>query len=103
MEYKLYKLLNAAQNEIRLLCLAQDIQYANSAQTAREHEYLLYFEMKTVSLDDWTAESRKFMDSTGSKTYSSEEYLKKEKDAMKNPNDRWAQEAALYQLLGFGR
>jgi hypothetical protein len=64
-----YQRLDVEKNEVRLLKLIQDDEYAASIEHDEELERLIRLEMRTVSLNDFTAKSRDFMKSRGVSTY----------------------------------
>ena len=64
-----YHPLDAEKNEIRVLYIIPDKEYAASVQEGKEPETLLGLKMKTVSLDDFTPKSHMQMEAKGTTIY----------------------------------
>jgi alpha-D-ribose 1-methylphosphonate 5-triphosphate diphosphatase PhnM len=73
-----YQPLSIEKKEIRLLHLIANPAYATSAVAQGQEPNMIRLRMKTVSLDDFTPESRKYMEETGYSTYKKHFWNEKE-------------------------
>jgi hypothetical protein len=78
-----YQALNADKNELRLLYFIQDRDTLTSASTNDHPQGIVQLEMRTISLDDFTAESREFMESKGDIKYNFKDYIAQKFPALK--------------------
>jgi hypothetical protein len=78
-----YQALNADKNELRLLYFIQDRDTLTSASTNEHPQGIVQLEMRTISLDDFTTESREFMESKGDITYNFKDYIAQTMPALK--------------------
>jgi len=70
-----YQALNADKNELRLLYFIHDRDTLISELTNKHPQGIVKLEMRAVSLDDFSVESREFMESKGDTTYNFEDYI----------------------------